>query len=204
MNTYVLVQKKDKTIHWYERLSEKKEESIEKIISRLTHNMAVQYLHGRVGLTLDNMDSFLCQFRQNIERYLEEGKVLLFNRVGAMTFLEKDSLVIKTLCDTAFPYQKEGFGLSGWLTPEGEFYPCEHGEHWKFAKENLKKQDKLQELQYISMGSLGYELEKTSHLFLPLNGLTPKQEKWFEEHYEYLDPQQKKIVDLAKGVKING
>lgn len=200
MNTYVLVEGKNLETNWYELLDEKNEDKIERLASKFSKGMAHQFLNGRKELDSERMDKFLWQFISNIYEYLRNGKVLLFNQVGGMMFLDDNIRIIKTIEDTSFPYHKENFGLSGWLTPNGEFYKCEHGEHWKFANEYLNHdKDGLQELQYISMGSIGYDFEKSSHLFMPRDGLTEEQNNWFKTNYKYLDEEQKKIIDNFLG-----
>jgi hypothetical protein len=48
------------------------------------------------------------------------------------------------------------------------------------------------------MGSAGHSYEQLSHLFLPVDGYTEKQNEWLKKHCHFLDPKQKKIYDTSK------
>lgn len=196
MNTYHLIEGRNLETNWFEQLDEKDEEKIERIALKFSTGMARQFLSGKKGLDSDKMNNFLWQYISNFHRYLNEGKVLLFNRVGGIMFLDEGINILKTVECSSFPYFEENLGLSGWLTPNGEFYMCNHGEHWKFAKENFNNaKEELHDLDYISMGSVGYEFNKYSHLSIPLNGLTEEQRQWFNVNYRYLDVEQKQIYE---------
>lgn len=199
MNTYVLIAGNNREIAWYELVEEYSEEKVESLASKFSSGMARQYLNGRKGLDSQNMNKFLWQFISNVQQYLKEGRKLLFNRAGGMMFLDDHVKIMQTKKDLNFPYETENFGLSGWLSPTGEFHPCEHGEHWKFASQIMEQdKDTLHHMQYVSMGSVGNYFQTYSHLFIPIDGLTTEQQKWFEKHYPYLDVEQKKIYDQSR------
>ena len=200
MNSYVLIAGDNREMAWYELVEEYSEEKVEELASKFSSGMARQYLNGREGLDSQNMNNFLWQFISNVQQYLKEGRRLLFNRAGGMMFLDKGLLIMNTKKGTSYPYETENFGLSGWLTPEGKFHPCEHGEHWKFASHVMEQdKDTLHHMQYVSMGSVGNYFKTYSHLFIPIDGLTDNQKAWFEKHYRYLDVEQKKVYEQTKG-----
>jgi hypothetical protein len=102
-------------------------------------------------------------------------------------------------------------GLTGWLSPQGEFFPCEYAEHSYLASEmfenhrNSKEMnservrinntkgtvlpydDSLREMFWIPMGR-GY-------LFISNEGRTQEQINWFEDNYEKLSDTQKEMLD---------
>jgi len=83
-------------------------------------------------------------------------------------------------------------GLSGWLSPEGVFYPCQRGEHSHFAEKYYNTQDES-EGHYIPMGVSEPDGE---YSFLVITKrLTSEQSLWFETNWELLNPIQKDIVE---------
>lgn len=114
-----------------------------------------------------------------------------------------------------------GNGLTGWLTPEGEFLVCEYGKHQEVAniivKEGKMYADKLRAIQsdkhpllqfndvflkrsksYIAIGV--QPGGKNSFLELPIDHMTKEvritreQIRWFHEKYNELTAEQQKIL----------
>lgn len=96
-------------------------------------------------------------------------------------------------------------GLTGWLSPKGEFLPCKHGEHYVLAQEvthsdfPYSSYNKLKEqLHYIPMG-VNNDPDK-SYVFIHIDSnaqepiITNEQIKWFEENMQLLDKGQKEMV----------
>lgn len=107
-------------------------------------------------------------------------------------------------------------GLTGWLSPEGVFHECEHGEHYNLASELMDAIDSkvvsdkrmelyekkgsvvhservlLEEMIWIPMGgSEDGSSRSRDYLFINyLIGLTPKQKEWFELNQNKLSSNQ--------------
>ncbi|PLS18936.1 hypothetical protein CVD28_00620 [Bacillus sp. M6-12] len=112
---------------------------------------------------------------------------------------------------------QNGKGLTGWLSPEGEFSPCEYGEHYKLATEivygnnDLNRErvrighekgtvidgeEALKELLWIPMGVPKWGGQSDmDYLFISHLGRTEAQIKWFEENYENLSETQKEKLE---------
>lgn len=115
-------------------------------------------------------------------------------------------------------------GLSGWLSPIGEFHPCEYGEHSNLAYEIIdgkrsspeiiqahqehyekEKQPVISErallefLQWVPMGiPKGGSNPFKDYLFISYKvGVSEQQKEWFEKHREYLSITQLKMLDEA-------
>ena len=110
------------------------------------------------------------------------------------------------------------FGLTGFLDPNGTFYPCEYMKHIEFSNVMfaiaLKKfperkrsiddryySDFLERIGYISMGSNG--CENMSHVHFPSKDIestdeffsvSEKQLQWFEDNFDKLDIGQQDFV----------
>jgi hypothetical protein len=103
-------------------------------------------------------------------------------------------------------------GLTGWLTPDGNFIECEYGNHSEIAKEimrveedlrirrilkGIKFDDKaLKEFLFVPMGSKGEGFEGCSYIFIPTEGrFTDFQMIWLKENYSNLDEIQQSLLD---------
>ncbi|MBJ7935574.1 hypothetical protein FNE59_20435 [Bacillus thuringiensis] len=108
-------------------------------------------------------------------------------------------------------------GLTGWLSPDGIFYPCEYGGHMQLAAEQVRSNGKLRkerarigfeqgtvvheeevlkELLWIPMGIPKWGPQPNmDYIFISYLGRTDKQEKWLKEHYGELSLTQQKMVD---------
>lgn len=95
-------------------------------------------------------------------------------------------------------------GLTGWLSPEGEFYPCKYGEHYQFATKVLSEDAKLnqdrfpmeyekgtaitgsealKELYWVAMG--------VDYIHIPSLGFTRPQAEWINRNLiDLSDPQR--------------
>lgn len=115
-------------------------------------------------------------------------------------------------------------GLSGWLSPIGEFHPCEYGEHSNLANEimdgkrsspevvqahqdHYEKEKRpviseralLEFLQWVPMGTPKWGSNSAQdYLFISYKvGVSEKQKEWFENHREQLSHTQLKMLDEA-------
>lgn len=112
----------------------------------------------------------------------------------------------------------EKFGLTGFLDPDGQFYPCKYLEHLQFSNvmyaialkkyperkrsiEDRYYSDFLERIGYISMGSNG--CENMSHVRFPSKDIgstdeffpvSEKQMQWFEDYFDKLDIGQQDFV----------
>lgn len=109
-------------------------------------------------------------------------------------------------------------GLNGWLSPSGEFFPCEHGEHWEFAHEMMQKNNEILQMHakssqvhghyaqpnislqmngYSCMSSKGVNYNRLSNVYVPADsGLTEAQVKWYREHLDELDENQIELLQV--------
>jgi hypothetical protein len=108
-------------------------------------------------------------------------------------------------------------GLTGWLSPIGEFHPCEFGEHYKLASEILEKDERLSqrrvrwitkegtvrsadeflrrsESKWIPMGSKGEGYDKLSYVFISPEKITDEQRWFFAWRFHELDENQIDIL----------
>ncbi|KLA07118.1 hypothetical protein B4086_5594 [Bacillus cereus] len=118
-----------------------------------------------------------------------------------------------------------GKGMTGWLSPEGVFHPCEYGEHSELANETVwgsetlrkerarityeqgsvaHEQEVLKELLWIPMGIPRWgSQENMDYLFVSYKGSTAEQDKWLKENYQELsEPQQKMLNEHYEDMKI--
>ena len=97
----------------------------------------------------------------------------------------------------------ERIGLTGWLDPEGEFHPCNYGEHNKFAEKIIDSYGAYSrlrdELLYIPMGAAFNE--KESYVFINIDSekaeplITQKQKEWFDKNFSRLAKGQQEMVN---------
>lgn len=88
-------------------------------------------------------------------------------------------------------------GMTGWLTPQGEFIPCKFGEHAVYANqfmENATSEERMVENQYIPMSE--DSRSKYSHITI-LAELTSEQMDWFNRFYYKLSWIQNRMVQDA-------
>jgi hypothetical protein len=86
-------------------------------------------------------------------------------------------------------------GLTGWLSPEGEFRESEYGHHHELAN-SLLEQDVIEDKdKFIGMGSKGINHEELSYIYSPFE-LTEQQEEWFQKNENLLDETQKYLFQL--------
>lgn len=98
-------------------------------------------------------------------------------------------------------------GKSGWLSPEGRFYPCKYGDHWDKARKILHKlgityafapEDKLRKMfQWVSMeSSYGSSYVSIATKDDGVCDYTDKQIKWLKRNYKKLDKDQQEYLDM--------
>ena len=108
-----------------------------------------------------------------------------------------------------------GKGMTGWLSPDGVFYECSYGEHYKFAQELMSTNPELdseririgheqgtvihgeialRELEWIPMGVPSNGRGGVDYIHIPLEGRTEEQIEWFEENYYHLSELQQSIL----------
>jgi hypothetical protein len=123
--------------------------------------------------------------------------------------------------DNHFP-QVSYLGLTGVLTPKGEFYECPYMQHIAFAEKlyyiEISKDKSLREqrgrfeseytflerMGYISMGSKGRGFHNLSHVRFPPKSwmnddaepknVTIEQIQWFAHNFDMLDEAQQLFV----------
>lgn len=111
-----------------------------------------------------------------------------------------------------------GKGLTGWLSPNGDFYPCNYGEHNELASvtyENNREKLKavraeisyergrvvdahtvLREVMWIPMGSSGQgSTTLMDYVFVSYKGMTEEQIAWFKNNFNDLSPAQQEMVE---------
>lgn len=111
-----------------------------------------------------------------------------------------------------------GQGLTGWLSPIGDFYPCNYGEHNELSSvvyENNREQLRavrseissergrvvdvhtvLREVMWIPMGSSGQGSSTLmDYVFVSYKGMTAEQLAWFEANFDRLSPAQQEMVE---------
>lgn len=115
-------------------------------------------------------------------------------------------------------------GMTGWLSPEGQFHPCGYGEHYDLAselvqehvnKEEVKEKRKetfentgrpitserglLELMTWIPMGVPKWGSQPSKdYLFINYKvGVTENQKKWFEENKDTLSVTQLQMVREA-------
>ncbi|WCK57540.1 hypothetical protein PP175_26100 (plasmid) [Aneurinibacillus sp. Ricciae_BoGa-3] len=109
--------------------------------------------------------------------------------------------------------QTQNKGLSGWLSPDGEFFPCGYSQHHGFAYDKLEELnknpsggimtdiDRLQEEEQYAY--FGYSVV-SSYLFISLKkGFTSKQIVWIEANIDKLGEEQRKFFEDAKELLAN-
>jgi len=106
-------------------------------------------------------------------------------------------------------------GMSGWLDPEGVFYPCAFGEHTSYAVQLFDREnrdvwtsgrDEMRNLtlnQHIPMSTW----ESSSQGYIAILGdLTEKQVDWFNQFFFKLCPRTQRgvVADKAQeqGIKL--
>ncbi|MFB0840982.1 hypothetical protein [Paenibacillus oleatilyticus] len=119
-------------------------------------------------------------------------------------------------------------GLTGYLSPDGEFFPCKYYTHSSFSEvmyahaaskdKEIRRHRKLLErtedfvrrIGYIAMGSKGPGYRGHGHVRFPASNhrceadeyvakITDKQIKWLRSHYHELDENQQMWVMLELG-----
>lgn len=90
---------------------------------------------------------------------------------------------------------KDGNGMSGWLNPEGEFFPCGFGEHNIYAMNTMQEYNEdlevFAENQHIPMSV--NDQSSFSHIGI-LGQITEPQLKWFNRFFDKLSSNQKSIL----------
>lgn len=142
----------------------------------------------------------------NLEEAERQGQELItfFNdtiqkgekRRGFFGFYQEDEEVAK---------YKDEEGVSGWLNPEGQFYPCGFGEHSRYAREVLEIMDiDVDSEDVANDGHIPMscnEQSTLSHIGI-LGDITESQLEWFNRFFYKLSSSQKS--DLKKAVEKQG
>lgn len=115
-------------------------------------------------------------------------------------------------------------GLTGWLDPEGTFYPCEYGKHYILANKLIEQWNiesngtycsggdidiLKKERHYIKMYSknsmpnkynrdsyvhVQRKFDKETHEYAAPY-ITEAQKEWFRDNWNYLDKTQKSYIE---------
>jgi hypothetical protein len=90
---------------------------------------------------------------------------------------------MKTLFD--IPVTRKG--LCGWLAPDGEFIPCEFGEHTDVAVEKrfIKRHN-----EYIHFDSQGAMYPTSSSIGVDISKVTNEQLQFIKDNKENFDERQ--------------
>ncbi|MEH7210224.1 hypothetical protein V7094_29135 [Priestia megaterium] len=111
-----------------------------------------------------------------------------------------------------------GKGLTGWLSPNGDFYPCNYGEHHELSSDIYQKNREelgnerarisaerdrlvdvhtvLREIMWIPMGASGQgSTTLMDYVFVSYKGMTDEQIAWFKENFDNLSPAQQEMVE---------
>lgn len=138
--------------------------------------------------------------------------------------------------DAGFQLSLEGpvsrLGLNGYLSPAGEFFPCEYFKHSAFSEvmyahaaltiKDIRRYRKILErtedfvrrIGYIAMGSKGPGYRGHGHVRFPTSNyrcdsedyvasITEAQIQWFQAHYHELDENQQMCVVMELDDTIN-
>ncbi|MFV1457433.1 hypothetical protein [Bacillus mycoides] len=154
-------------------------------------------IQGRKGLTFEGVNKWTWQYINNMVKWLKEGKTVLVNYKGGCMLLSDSMTPLKTVQDVSFPYDGDHKGVNGWLAPSGQFHACEHGEHYKFAR-NFDS-DAENEDEYIRMSSCR-EID-SSVVDIRVENITDEQRNWLMKNYEQFDDTQVKDLGRAGIVK---
>lgn len=112
-----------------------------------------------------------------------------------------------------------GQGLTGWLTPEGEFHTCLFGNHHELAYEFMNNEELRKEQTKARLHDSLYQHEdeflrrvkafipmgvdpqsNDSYLHMPIDEktcepmVTEQQKRWFKDHFEEFTVIQQSVV----------
>ena len=125
------------------------------------------------------------------------GYEIINGRKGGCMLLKDSMTVLKTVQDVRFPFDGDHKGVNGWLAPSGQFHACEHGEHYKFAR-NFDSSAENED-EYIRMSSCR-EID-SSIVDIRVENITDAQRKWLLQNYEQFDDTQVKDLERSGVVK---
>jgi hypothetical protein len=183
--SYLLIQDVEGMQNWYMVLREYKKESVAKAVLMWKESAISQMLNGRKGLTLEFINKMV---EQNIEdkiRYLNEGKILLINRLGGHMFLEKNHIVLKEIESHTFPVLDNDY-INGLLSPEGDFIDCEYGHHHEIAKEIDDNENRYISISHDHIGN-------NSAIFI-CDNVTDEQKEFLTSNLHRLDSVHIKML----------
>jgi hypothetical protein len=92
-------------------------------------------------------------------------------------------------------------GLTGWLSPDGDFKESEYGHHHEYANQLLEHDVIKEEDKFIGMGSKGIGFEEYSYFFAPFP-LTEKQKQWLTSNKHLLDETQLFLFELEHSMEM--
>ena len=111
-----------------------------------------------------------------------------------------------------------GKGLTGWLSPNGDFHACNYGEHHELSSEVYEKNREelgnararisaerdrlvdvhtvLREVMWIPMGASGQgSTTLMDYVFVSYKGMSDEQIVWFKENFDKLSPAQQEMIE---------
>lgn len=188
-NKYVLISY-DGVTNWYLIIRDYDSDLIEFSSDILEDSMIQQAIDGRKGLTIDLIVKFKAQSIIQKGKWLSEGRILLVNEKGGTMFLEDNMKILEEKEFGYFPRYKCPY-LTGWLSPTGEFTPCNYGKHRELAM-NLVEDEVSDRDLYIPMGHC--DDISCSHIGLSDKKPTEKQIEFFKKNVENFDDTQLSIL----------
>ena len=197
MDTYMLVTGDRVPTQWVWAITEYSEDVVIEACNRWHKSIGYEMIQGRKGLTFEGVNKWTWTYINNMVNRLKSGKTVLVNPKGGCMVLEDSMTVLKTVKDTHFPYGGDHKGVNGWLAPSGQFHACEHGEHYKFAR-NFDSAAENED-EYIRMSSCR-EID-SSVVDIRVENITEAQRKWLLQNYEQFDDTQVKDLERSGVVK---
>lgn len=197
MNTYMLVTGEGVPTQWVWAITEYKRDDVVEACNRWHTSIGYEIINGRKGLTLGGVSNWTERYISNMVTHLKGGETVLVNHKGGCMLLKDSMTVLKTVQDVRFPYDGDHKGVNGWLAPSGQFHACEHGEHYKFARNfdgSAENED-----EYIRMSSCR-EID-SSVVDIRVENITDAQRKWLLKNYEQFDDTQVKDLERSGVVK---
>ncbi len=154
----------------------------------------IESLERKFGISLDNIDDdgeMLSYFNYVMDLAFTKGMELAVNR-GLLTgfYAESKNIIIDKLTHYDFEIGK---GVSGVLTPEGNFLKCGNAEHHLITEQAAKGLEFG--CIYFSSFLTGFGQGNISYAPVGFKGVTTSQNWWMSNNKIYFDPSQMEIYE---------